>query len=270
MARVNNDLSVPVNLALAQDGSLVYVLPDRVCCKDLFDAEPKLRFERPVMRGNVATTFAGFSEPDQLLVRDGRIIAVSDGGAFVRVYALSDGHPLGHGNDDGLPWNTSVTPATWNVHLRLAGNRLYITGPQELTNYGLGADPTDYWPKPIQNTDGPHQTSVVIQDIVITPENTLLVLVPPQNLGNGNQGVLQLNGLAGINAAPPVPEAKPTTVRIRPFSRQIVPSGHESGICTNFDRVITDPAGIADLQIVDGGIYYLTGDHRVHFLRGTP
>jgi hypothetical protein len=31
---------------------------------------------------------------------------------------------------------------------------------------------------------------------------------------------------------------------------------------------ITDPAGISEFQGVDGGLYYQTGDRKLHFLKG--
>ena len=37
---------------------------------------------------------------------------------------------------------------------------------------------------------------------------------------------------------------------------------------TNQDRLINEPSGISQIQVVDGGIYYATDDHHLHFLRG--
>jgi hypothetical protein len=32
---------------------------------------------------------------------------------------------------------------------------------------------------------------------------------------------------------------------------------------------IAEPAGITQWQAVDGGVYYVSGDHKLHFLRGS-
>ena len=42
--------------------------------------------------------------------------------------------------------------------------------------------------------------------------------------------------------------------------------GRESGL-NEFSVPLTDPSGIKGWQAVDGGMYYLTGDGKLHFLR---
>ena len=248
----NNDAEVPINLCLAEDGSLVYLMSDRICCKDLFDPDPKLRF--PVSRNNnnggfPNGAFAGATSPDQLLVSDGRVMALSDNGMFVRVYSLADGKPYRRGPDAEPFLNTEVTNSPWNVHLRVVGTKLYIFGPDKILHYDLD-NVDDVWTEQIDTGDGPTNTTVGIHDLTLTKEDVLLTLEP-----------------ASTQHRDPSAAYSPTLF-LRTYSRALLPNGRESGLLTNADRMISDPSGITQLQVVDGGIYYATGDHQLHFLKG--
>ena len=130
-SRDNDDVATPVNMALAQDGSLVYVMADRLCCKDLFDPDQKLRFEHPVPHGGTTSTFLHCEAADQLLVRDGRIVVVTDAGMFVRIYSLLDGQPASReGNGETLlstgivsPWERAPAPGRRSALYLRAGSR---------------------------------------------------------------------------------------------------------------------------------------------------
>jgi outer membrane protein assembly factor BamB len=260
-SRDNNDVQCPINFCLAGDGSLVYLTSDHICCKDLFNPDAKLRFDndvpsgRVVANGNVmnagmpSITFAGATAPDQLVVSEDRVLALSDNGTIVRVYSLANGKAM-------LPesLSTQITNSPWNEHLRVVGSRLYVFGPNKVVHYGL-SDPSDFWPGDAQQAnDGPTHTSVSIRDVVVTRQDVLLLMEPllQQQQGDGVQGI----------------QAAATTVFLRPYSRQPLPNGHESGLAEIKDRRIDDASGINTIQVVDGGIYYATGDHKVHFLRG--
>jgi outer membrane protein assembly factor BamB/tetratricopeptide (TPR) repeat protein len=253
--RENNDSAVPVNCCLADDGSLVYLTSDHVCCKDLFDPAAHLRFDTQIGPGraplgvppnvpinNIAGgTFIGATAADQLVISAGRILAVSDNGAFVRVYSLADGKPLRRGNDGEALLNTEVTASPWNVHLRVVGAKLYLFGPDKLAYYNLD-DPTDGWSNDILDS-----TSTTIADLLPAQRDLLVLLQPnlPRNPG----------------------DATPS-LRLRTYSRAPQGNGHESGMLENADRVLNEPTGITGVSVVDGGIYYQAGDNHVHFLRG--
>jgi hypothetical protein len=252
--RENNDAEVPINFCLAEDGSLVYLMSDRICCKDLFDPDPKLRFDQPVSHNtppNVngqADTFSGATSPDQLVISDGRVLAVSDNGTFVRAYTLADGKPYVRGKDAEPLLNTEVTNSPWNVHLRVVGSRLYTFGPDKLLHYGLD-DVDDFWR---QLVDPGSDTTLAIRDVILTKQDALGVLEPASAPQAG----------AAVTY-PPI-------LRLRAYSRELGPTGKETGWLKNFDRVINEASGITQMQVVDGGIYYATGDHQVHFLKGGP
>jgi hypothetical protein len=55
---------------------------------------------------------------------------------------------------------------------------------------------------------------------------------------------------------------------IRPFSRLVLENGTESGL-QPFQHKVTAPGGIQNYQGVDGGLYYLTGDQKLFFLKGS-
>jgi hypothetical protein len=59
----------------------------------------------------------------------------------------------------------------------------------------------------------------------------------------------------------------PTSIVFNAYSRAVLPNGRESG---NFAHrcPISSPAGIQGWEGVDGGVYYLTGDQKLYFLKG--
>jgi outer membrane protein assembly factor BamB len=259
--RENNDADVPINLCLAEDGSLVYLTADHICCKDLFDPTPTLRFDRPVMRNNnnalngipnagmPSNTFPGATAPDQLVVSDGRVMAVSDNGTFVRVYSLADGKPYDRGPDGKSILDTEVTNSPWNVHLRVVGTKLYIFGPDKVLHYDLD-NVDDFWPQSLETSIGKGGTTITIRDLILTKQD-VVVLLEPASAQHSDPG-----------------SAYSPNLRIRAYSRAILPNGHETGSLKNDDRVLTETTDIKELQVVDGGIYYASADHKVHFLKG--
>jgi outer membrane protein assembly factor BamB len=259
----NNDVESPINLCLAEDGSLVYLTADHVCCKDLFDPKPDLRFNWPVAsnRNNMigvpnagipTNTFLGATAPDQLIVSDGKVLAVSDNGSFVRVYKLADGKPFRRSADAENLLNTEVVDSPWNVHMRVVGTKLYVFGPNKILNYDLDDADDPGWNEPVDTSNGATRTTVRIRDVLLTKQNVLLLLEP---------GSPQRRDPADTSSR---------MLLIRPISRETLPNGHESGLITHLDRLINVPSGISQLQVVDGGIYYAAGDHQMHFMRGGP
>ena len=68
----------------------------------------------------------------------------------------------------------------------------------------------------------------------------------------------------GAAPAPPVPNSR---LRLRAFSRALTSAGAETGQFSHYVE-LGEPSGISTWQAVDGGLYYLAGDKKLHFLRG--
>jgi outer membrane protein assembly factor BamB len=243
---------VPLNVALAADGTLVWLLPDRLCGKDLFEPGDRLTFEEVVQTGaggGQPTTFVGSTGPDHLQITDGRIFALSDNGAYVRVFSLENGKPL-RGEQAELFFPTGARQSGGQTVLRPLGRKLYVASPRELKGYDLV--------KPAYNTNTPLPATTANRprDVVVTQGYVVVVSEPV--------------GAAAAAARARRPAGAPTTsIQLQPISRATVGDdpGRESALLEQ-PQTITDPATILAWQPVNGGFYYLTGDQKLHFLKG--
>jgi outer membrane protein assembly factor BamB len=142
---------IPVNLALAADGTLAYTLPNQLCIQDLFEAnlsdggmEPRFVTD-PIP--NASAMFQGCNQPDQLLIHGGRVFAVANNGTGVRVFSTDTGQPwqyhAPHGEPDfgGVFTTGSTSP---NVTLHISGNYLFMLSPRRLTASRIDP-PTENW-----------------------------------------------------------------------------------------------------------------------------
>jgi hypothetical protein len=234
-----------VNLALSPDGKLVYLLADRVECKDLFEPGDRPAFPPvQVRRSDGNGAFFGAIQPDQLIISEGRIIAVSDEGRFIRAYSLENGKVL-HGNAAAEGVDNIVGLSTqgsdWKPLLQAVGSRVYAIGERTLVEYNLD-ELTDTWHAPNFEDD-------VAKDMMIGKD---FLLVVAENFPT--------------NQAHPRAQF-PNQLYLHAYSRAVVGSGRESGLITYRYR-ISSPAGIQNWQGVDGGVYYLTGDQKLYFLKG--
>jgi hypothetical protein len=126
-----------------------------------------------------------------------------------------------------------------SVRLRMSGPRLYAVGSKSMVPYNLE-----------QNTATPPAT--MFADVAILPDDTMItksyVVLPGQVVGREGSYTLQA------------------------YSRLLVPMDGgkvaDSGLMV-YKKDITEPAKITSWAAVDGGIYYLTGDDRLVFLKGT-
>jgi len=226
----------PINMALSPDGTLLYTLPDRICGKDLYDPGPTLRFgEQSMSEGN--PVFADARKPDHLVVVEGQVLAVADNGQFVRVLSVEDGHQVRQ--------PLSTYSQNWDVHLRVVGSRLYVINQKTAYGYSLLDPPDGDWG---HEADDPRGTPS-IQEVFL-----------------GKRHIVLLDKLSPRDVPGP---AAPTRVRLLAFGRYPVgePPHGESGRLDH-DPYITDAAGIAEWQGVEGGFYYRSGDRQAHFLRG--
>ena len=115
---------VPVNLALSADGTLVYTLPDRLCLKNLYAPWPDSS-DREVQGPAGMPPFGGAPQPDQLVIAEGRILALADNGTdkYVRVHSLETGNPIplkiASPQGDQEVDRVLTAGKNWNVSLRV-------------------------------------------------------------------------------------------------------------------------------------------------------
>jgi hypothetical protein len=244
----------PINMALSPDGTLVYTFPSHLCGKNLFEPTKELNFQVPDQAGeNVGVArFAGANLPDQLVVANGRIIAVCDNGGFVRTFSLENGKEIGQ------PLKTGVSGTNWAVFLRPVGSRLYVVNPRSVVSYNLDRV-EDSW-----GISGlPMDPSPAVRDALIGQDYIVLL----DQLSGQNA-----NAAAGGRGAAAAAAAPRQGYRLLAHSRALA---QREGVGTvesgrlDYDPVITSNAGIsAEWQGVNGGFYYRTLDRTVHFLRG--
>ena len=268
MTFANEGGNVPVNFALAPDGTLVWIQPDRLCGKDLFEPgkEPNYdipasaptdvnqNFNRNLQPDQQALIYAGATNPDQLLISEGRILVVGYGGRYVCLHSLETGKLLDYAQDGKraearlttAQGDAASTPVDWGVSLNVVGSKLYVSthrnGP---VCYDLD-HPGALWVGGIVKTTEPN---VQIEETAIGQDH--LVLIDRPNVKPG-----------------PVANPATTQVRLQCYSREIErESGRESGMLHHASDV-KDEVGISAIQGVEGGFYYLSGDKKLHFLKG--
>ena len=256
----------PTNLALAPGGTLVWLLPDRVSVKDLFDADPKVTREQRVRGRNGLPPFQFSTEPSQLVVTDGKILAVSDvmpadnpsPTQRVLVFNLADASAVKIdapqlGKKVDLEYNPAVPKGATGVGLRAVGSRFYVVGEQSLVGYDLDR-PGEFWSRFIDPR--PENRTALAE---VASDNVLLIDVPAA-------------GAALTPAANLAEVGRPhssTMMRVNTYSRDRTAEGTETGQARQWHDV-TDRAGIVldQWQATDGGLFYLTADRVLHFLPG--
>jgi hypothetical protein len=163
---------------------------------------------------------------------------------------LQTGKPL-RGEQAEMFFATGARPSGWQTLVRPLGRKLYVASPRELKTYDLI--------KPAFNTNTllPATTAMRPRDVILTQAYVVIVSEP---VGGGGGGAVRPRRQPG---------AGPTTsIQLQPVSRAAYDdTGRESGLLEQ-PQTITDPATILAWQAVDGGFYYLTGDQKLHFLRG--
>jgi hypothetical protein len=224
-----------LNVALASDGTLVWVMPDRVAGKDLFEPGDVLRF------GDAPLATAGANPPplltasgnDQFIVADGRILAVADMGANVWVMSLDQGVML-RGSDGAEMRLSTRAPqgAEAGPEMRVVGSMLHIANqkPASIVTYDLN-QPGWFW-------DGNGIDNLSLRQVLLAREQLVIV----------SERAGRKRGAMCVLAYSRKPERKGLVETYYDFS---------------------EPAGILACQAVEGGIYYLAGDQRLHFLAGS-
>ncbi len=141
---------VPINLALAADGTLVYILPDRLCLKDLYkpwpdpsDKEVQAGGERRFPKGDAAGSIADCRGSYPGSCR--RSIAI---GALCSHSLIGDWQagPLRYRAPDGEQDIDRILVAgkSEKVAMRVVGSHLYLVSAGHLYSYNLD-HPGESW-----------------------------------------------------------------------------------------------------------------------------
>ncbi|HWE04983.1 MAG TPA: PQQ-binding-like beta-propeller repeat protein [Tepidisphaeraceae bacterium] len=272
---------VPINLALAADGTLVYTMPDRLCLKDLYKPWPDPS-DKEVQAAN-AQMFQKSTLPDQLLISEGRILALADDQQqsvqqqsvrYVRIHSLETGQPvpLRYRSPEGDKEIDRILVAgkSEKVTMRVVGSHLYLVSAGHVYSYNLD-HPGESWgilPDSVPFTS--------VRDVTVA-KNWLAIV---EAGSDDPPTTLEAPPAAANPNAPPVPVAPEPggaaaenetiyniyLLSLAPISKQ---NPVESGLL-GFDVRIADAAGIAPTwQAIDGGLCYLTADNKLHILRGS-
>ena len=118
--------------------------------KDLYKAWNDPGGEKPVAGPVQQPPYTGATRPDQLVIAEGRILALADAGPnigvspdkYVRLHSLETGMPLplkfrtGKG-DEQVDRNLTTYNNSWDVALRVVGSHLYVVGSRAVVSYNL-------------------------------------------------------------------------------------------------------------------------------------
>jgi outer membrane protein assembly factor BamB len=244
-------------VALSEEATLVWTTMNRLLVKDLYDQWKSPPVELTGRGGPMdQSNFTGMNQPDQLIVHSGRVIALYDGGKFVRVYDLSSAAPAAAAAAPavvpvvdglaaaaaigGVPLATGADARNPGpVSLRLVGSRLFILNGRAMWQYSVDHANDHY------NTQGyQFDRTPRIRDMLLGTDHAIL-LDDPIDRGPAGSSFVQLY-----------------IYRRGPISAT---NQREAGKL-DYDPLIKDNAGILTWQAVDSGVYYLTGDQKLHFL----
>ncbi|MDP9175127.1 MAG: PQQ-binding-like beta-propeller repeat protein [Planctomycetota bacterium] len=242
----------PINLALAADGTLAYTTSDHLSLIDLFGVdigdngmEPKFTADAPA--GN-AQIFQNQTLPEQLLVHNGRVFAISDWGKSLRIFSLDTGKPWQFHSKEAQADVDAVLPTlsnnSANVTLHISGSYVYACGPQSLTGYQMDR-PWIYWSSDLKTRPrGVFEQLLIGKDYLIALGHQRLALA----ISNKIPGHVDICG----------------------FNRAIVKhKGEPDREAGNYvyDTPVDDVAPNAAWQAFDGGIAYASGGS-MHLLLG--
>lgn len=229
----------PLNLALSDDGMLIWLQPDRICGKDLFEPGElnRLTFDTagsPQLQQQ-GLPFQSSVRPEDLQIAGDRLIVVADNGMSVRLHDLRTGQPLRFNQSPAvLRLDAS---AMQGLLFRTHGNRLYLATSRQVR--GCDIISGKGWRISLDGSD-----PMILRDLVVTASHVLTIFESSDRQADGGTPSLLL----------------------RAFSRSADSHGNESGLLEH-EVKIASPQTITQWQVVDGGFYYLTGDKKLHFLR---
>jgi outer membrane protein assembly factor BamB len=293
---------VPMNLAISADGTLVYTLPNALVLKDLYKPWADPASEKTINGPVQQPPYTGATRPDQLVIAEGRVLALADAGPqigvtpdkYVRLHSLETGLALplkfktGKGDEEVDRVLTTGNKA-WDVGLRVIGSHLYVVGSRAIVSYNLDR-PAESWSTANTLPNATIRDAFVGQDFLAVLEQPDAIAAagaqprPPQAQQQLQQQQFpQQVPVAPPGAAqPPEPGQQPANVENAAADRPS-PSYrlHIYGIYAvseknpaqsgrlDYVKEVADPAGITgNWQPIDGGFAYQTADGKVKMLLG--
>ena len=230
----------PVNLALDVDGTMAFTTTDKIYIFDLFKpaADHTLNSPRQFVDALPDKEFDAMRRPGQLVISNNQILALCTDGKLRGFSALS-GSARTYIQDHS-PTEMSLLTGQQNdqTAMRLGDRYVYIWGPAAVAAYDM-EKPEISWgdPQTISAASSSRQ--------LLLGRDYMLVLSPTTD---------------GDSAA---------AWTMWGFARTQVPGkGSESGLMVYQQHPVNEPHGISAFQAVEGGLYYLSGDHVLHYLKG--
>lgn len=258
----------PQNVALSDDGTLVYTKADRVCIKDLFKPWNQREIEHTLPSG--PANFLGMSGQDQLIIAANRILAVADSGGpdrtgekYVRIYSLETGEPamVKVGQRQQIEQQLSCGTKSPGVRLCVLGTRLFTLASNACNAYDL--DHLDHH----ESIFGQELPLSAVSDAFMGRDFLIFLGDDPDAPA---APAPRPPALPGVPQPPPAPVAAPatrTTVQLSAFGRYA--TSHGEGTRLDYQLKIDSPAGITpEWQGFEGGLCYRTADRKLHFLLG--
>jgi outer membrane protein assembly factor BamB len=219
-----------VNVALSEEGTLALTLFNQIWVKDLYDAWKVPPVELSAQANRDAAPFVGLSQPDQLLIKAGRLVCLYDSGSWARGYDLSKNA------DPTNPLDTRAPSAA--VSMRFVGSKVFIVTANDSMQYDL-ADSTGH-PRLGHSVDtsklhglllGRHYAVIVADTVDRGPVGSPLV-------------------------------------NLEMFSRALIPGKTQETANLDWAVRVQSDAGITDWLGAEGSICYLTKDGNLHLLKG--
>jgi hypothetical protein len=252
------------DMELSPDSILVYSDGERLFVKDLFQSWDDYPSKAsPKLPGKPMDESYGDSIGKSLVIHENRVAAIwGENGYYVGVpnllvgfFSLDDARPVDFVPDapsDVIP----AKPGKYDyMELRTVANRLYIIGGTDrIACYDLDRLEKHWVPPPRLFTNN---TSV--RNLIVGRDHLLLLMGPTPPQGSNDAG----------------PGDTLSSVKIYTFGRyRSGPDSHAENGRPDYapqsypSCVINDLAGITGIEGVDGGICYLTGNGKLHLLRG--
>ena len=252
-----------VDVALSEEGTLAITLNGRLLTKDLYEPwklPPVELVGGPDSAG--PASFAGMTGERQLLMHHGRVLALYDAGAFLRVHDLSARNATAAAADgtppaESEPLSTgSTTPA---VALYPVGSRVYALTSTSFAQYNLAFSGDHYLADPYDMDIPPR-----LQDLLIGQDYAVAINQPRASMPLSALPPTALP--ANLPAGKPVPAGQALSLLLA-YSRSPVSAANprESGKL-DFAPTRRDAAGVTAWQALDGGFAFLTGDQTLHVL----
>jgi len=244
----------PLNFALGEDGKLVYSLHDGLHMLDLYDITLSDQDNQAADNSspdNSPPNFDGMTYPGQLLIHDGRVLALTNDGKELRFYTPDPNHP-----DTLLPWNSDdfssgfqpINSANSDDSISISGRYSFVETRRLVYASNL-LHPNEYW-----NTADDPIAPVNVEHVLFGRD--FLIVVDRPHTGSG-----QLGGLVKL-----VPYSRALVSKKDPDTGKLIPTDSESG-STSYQLELPNIPTETTWQAFEGGVAYCC-DGQLHLLRG--